>query len=65
MPAERLILQQLNNDPAISSNHWRYRLWLDPDGKTNRGMDYRWPILPHAGLEADQGRLTFQIIDHR
>jgi hypothetical protein len=32
MPAERLILQQLNNDPAISSNHWRYRLWLDPDG---------------------------------
>ncbi|MGA2280570.1 MAG: hypothetical protein ABSG80_09735 [Verrucomicrobiota bacterium] len=32
MPAERLILQQLNNDPAISSNHWHYRLWLDPDG---------------------------------
>ena len=32
MPAERLILQQLNNDPAISSNHRRYRLWLDPDG---------------------------------
>jgi len=32
MPAERLIFQQLNNDPAISSNHWRYRLWLDPDG---------------------------------
>ncbi|MGA2786234.1 MAG: hypothetical protein ABSF60_01780 [Verrucomicrobiota bacterium] len=32
MPAERLILQQLNNDPAISSNHRRYRLWLDPEG---------------------------------
>jgi len=32
MPAERLILQQLNNDPAISSNHRRYRLWLNPDG---------------------------------
>ena len=32
MPAERLILQQFNNDPAISSNHRRYRLWLDPDG---------------------------------
>jgi hypothetical protein len=32
MPAERLILQQLNNDPAISSNHRRYHLWLDPDG---------------------------------
>ena len=32
MPAERLILQQLNNDPAISSNHRRYRLWLDPGG---------------------------------
>jgi hypothetical protein len=32
MPAERLILQQLNDDPAISSNHRRYRLWLDPDG---------------------------------
>jgi hypothetical protein len=32
MPAERLILQQLNNDPAISSNHRRYRLWLDPAG---------------------------------
>jgi hypothetical protein len=32
MPAERLIFQQLNNDPAISSNHRRYRLWLDPDG---------------------------------
>ena len=31
MPAERLILQQLNNDPAISSNHWHYRLWLEPD----------------------------------
>jgi hypothetical protein len=31
MPAERLILQQFNNDPAISSNHRRYRLWLDPD----------------------------------
>jgi hypothetical protein len=32
LPAERLILQQLNNDPAISSNHRRYHLWLDPDG---------------------------------
>jgi hypothetical protein len=32
MPAERLILQQFNNDPAISSNHRRYCLWLDPDG---------------------------------
>ena len=32
MPAERLILQQLNDDPAIGSNHRRYRLWLDPDG---------------------------------
>jgi len=33
MPAERLILQQLNNDPAISSNHWHYCLWLDPEEK--------------------------------
>jgi hypothetical protein len=32
MPAERLILQQLNNDPAINSNHRRYRLWLNPEG---------------------------------
>ncbi|MGO9588187.1 MAG: hypothetical protein ACLP2Y_18575 [Limisphaerales bacterium] len=36
VPAERLILQQLNNDPAISSNHWRYHLWLDPDGTQTR-----------------------------
>lgn len=31
-PAERLIVQQLKNDPAISPNHRHYRLWLDADG---------------------------------
>jgi len=32
LPAERSILQQFNNDPAVSSNLHRYRFWLDPDG---------------------------------
>jgi hypothetical protein len=32
LPAERLILEQLNSDPAISPNHRHYRLWLDAEG---------------------------------
>ena len=36
LPAERSILQQLNNDPAVSSNLHRYRFWLDPDGSQTR-----------------------------
>ena len=35
MPAERQIFQQLNNDPAVSAIHQRYRLWLDQDGKNS------------------------------
>ena len=33
MPAERQIFQQLNNDPAVSTIHQRYLLWLDREGK--------------------------------
>ena len=32
LPAEQLILQQLNQDPAISPRHQHYRLWLDSEG---------------------------------
>jgi hypothetical protein len=32
MPAERQMLKQLKDDPAISSDHRFYRLWLDPQG---------------------------------
>jgi hypothetical protein len=35
MPAERQIFQQLNNDPAVSAIHQRYRLWLDQEGKNS------------------------------
>jgi hypothetical protein len=35
MPAERQIFQQLNNDPAVSTIHQRYRLWLDQEGKNS------------------------------
>lgn len=35
MPAERQIFQQLNNDPAVSAFHKRYRLWLDQEGKNS------------------------------
>ena len=34
MPAERQIFLQLNNDPAVSPMHQRYRLGLDPEEKT-------------------------------
>lgn len=33
MPSERQIFQQLNNDPAVSAFHQRYRLSLDAEGK--------------------------------
>jgi hypothetical protein len=33
MPGERIIIQQLNSDPAVSAIHQRYRLSLDPEGK--------------------------------
>jgi hypothetical protein len=33
LPAERLILEQMKSDPAISANHRHYRLWLDPEGE--------------------------------
>ena len=32
MPAERQILRQLDNDPAVSAIHQHYRLWLDSEG---------------------------------
>jgi len=32
LPSEKSMLQQLNNDPAISSNLHHYRFWLNPDG---------------------------------
>jgi hypothetical protein len=35
MPAERQIFKQLNNDPAVSAIHQRYRLWLDSEGKNS------------------------------
>jgi hypothetical protein len=35
MPAEQQIFQQLNNDPAVSTIHLRYRLWLDQEGKNS------------------------------
>ena len=33
MPAEQTFFQQLNNDPAVAGSHYRYRLWLDPEGR--------------------------------
>jgi len=35
MPGERQIFQQLNNDPAVSAVHQRYRLSLDAEGKNS------------------------------
>jgi len=35
MPAERALIEQLHNDPAISANHQRSKLWLDADGTTS------------------------------
>jgi hypothetical protein len=32
MPAERRILRQLDDDPAVSANHQHYRFWLDSEG---------------------------------
>jgi hypothetical protein len=35
MPAERTLLQELNNDPAVGNIHVHYRFQLDPGGATN------------------------------
>ena len=35
MPAERKLLAQLNDDPAVGNTHRRYRFQLDPNGVTN------------------------------
>ncbi len=61
MPAERQILQQLNDDPAISTDHRYYRLWLDPEGRkvvqwitagpfaTSTGWTHIKAWVPYAG----------------
>jgi hypothetical protein len=35
MPAEKTVLQQLSNDPAVSNAHRHYRFQLDAEGATN------------------------------
>jgi hypothetical protein len=35
MPAERMLLQKLNDDPAVSETHWHYRFQFDSEGAAN------------------------------
>lgn len=72
MPAERQILRQLDNDPAVSAIHQHYRLWLDSEGNNTvewitAGMlddSTAWKTIPAWTVSATATSATFSPHDY-
>lgn len=72
MPAERQMLRELNNDPAVSAIHQHYRLWLDGEGNNTVewitvGMlddSTAWKTIPAWTVSATATSATFSPHDY-